>query len=744
MLESASPVAPGRSQSQTLLEGKIAIRAHRRGGVSRRALIDRARRSGCTVVGISAPAGYGKSTLLAEWAATESRAVGWASVDRFDDDPASLLTLLASASAGFSPEAAAVVSEMKGVGASLLGRSAPLLARALSQTAEPFVLFVDDVHAAGAAECEDVLEVVLRGAPPGSQIVLASRAEQSYFARVRIDVPTFEVHAEDLRLDEEGARAIFSENDVAISEGDLAGAVERCEGWATGLFLCARAARSGAPVGAITGDERLLSDYLYRECVRALPEEVQKFLRRTAILEQLSGDLCDATLDRTDSWAMLRGIEASNLFLVPLDRNGRWFRYHAMFREFLMSELRRHDCALIETLHTRAAVWLQQNEMLDHAVDHLLAAGEGERAGALVADIALATYQRGGIAIVERWLHGLGTALIEGSPALSVIAAWAAILQGKSPDSERWAAVLARIDVDEAPADEVLAFESARAMVRAAMCPEGPDRALADARFAAAHEPEWSPWRDQALHLLGSALLLIGDEPAAREALVLASACASEAGNTDSILLSEADLALIAMGHSAWPEAEAHARTALRAIEDHHMEGYPTTTLALAAGARLALTRGDIDAAERLLARAMRARVHCTHVLPYLAVRARLNIARVFVGLGDRAAAMHIVHEIDEILTRRPHVGVLGEEVARFRAHLDHSASETASVPLTPAEMRLLPYLQTHLTIAEIGRRLFISRNTVSSEVGSIYRKLGVTTRGNAVDRAREIGLLGG
>lgn len=696
------------------------------------------------MVGISAPAGYGKSTLLAEWAASEDRRVGWATVDRFDDDASSLLTLLATASAAFSPEAAAVMPDMKGVGASILGRSAPVLAQALSRTTEPFVLFVDDAHTASKPECEDVLEVVLHGVPQGSQIVLASRSEQPYFARLRIDLPTFEVSTEDLRLEGEEAREIFLQHHVRVRDEEIDIAVERCEGWAAGLSLCALAAKAGAPVGAVTGDERLLSDYLYRECVRALPEDLQEFLRRTAILEQLSGDLCDEMLERTDSWSMLRQVHAANLFLVPLDRTGRWFRYHALFREFLLAELRRRDCAVIPALHARAARWLHREGMADQAVEHLLAAGEVDPAGALVADLAIETYQHGDIAVVERWLSGLGAPLIEASPALAVIAAWTAILQGKSPDSERWAGVLERMDVGDAPAEDILSFESARAMIRAAMCVDGPERALADARFAVDAEPEWSPWRDQALHLLGSALLLVGDEAGARNAFLLASACAAEAGNADSVLLSEAELALLAINHSAWPDAETHSRAALRAIDDNHMEGYPTTTLALATAARLALTRGDVEVADRLLARAMVARVHCTHVLPYLAMRARLNIARVFVGLGDRAAAMHLMHEIDELLARRPHVGLLAEEIQRFRTHLDHSIAETASIPLTPAEMRLLPYLQTHLTIAEIGKRLFISRNTVSSEVGSIYRKLGVTTRSDAVDRAREIGFLGG
>ncbi len=743
MLESTRSAAPQtRSLSGILLDGKTAVRPRRPRGVTRRPLIDRARSTGAPVVGVTAPAGYGKSTMLAEWASTERRTVAWASVDRFDDNPASLLTLLATACAPVSPRTAEVVAEMRGVGVSALGRSAPMLAAALAQASDPFVLFVDDVHAAGSLKCQDVLEVVLAGVPEGSQVVLASRHEQPYFARLRAAGAVLEIGADELRIDREGARTIFGEAAVEVSDDDLGLAVERCEGWPTGVFLCALAAGAGTDVLSVAGDERFVADYLYHECLAAQPQDVRSFLRRTAVLDQLSGSLCDAVLGIADSRAMLRRLETLGLFLVPLDGRRQWFRYHSLFREFLLAELGRVDGELVAELQRRAATWFEEQDAPERAVEHLLAAGDLERAGALVVDLSLPTYQRGQIAVVERWLAELGENVVAASPSLAVLAAWTAILQGKSPASERWAAVLEQT-LPEGSAEEQVAFESARAMVRAAMCIDGPERVLIDAQYAVANEPPWSPWRDQALHLLGSAWLLVGDTAAAREAFAASSASAVEMGNTDSVLLSEAELAILAIDDGTWVDAESHAHVAVRAIDDNHMEGYPTTALALAVSARVALRRGDTAAGERLLARAMRARVHCTHVLPYLAIRVRLQLAKAFAGRGDRAAAQHLLREIDELRTRRPHVGVLAEEIDRFRAKLGEMAARVASVPLTPAELRLLPYLQTHLTVAEIGQRLYISRNTVSTEVGSIYRKLGVTTRGAAVDRAIESGLLG-
>ena len=697
------------------------------------------------MVAVTAPAGYGKSTLLTEWAAAEDRAVAWATVDRFDDDPASLLSLLAAAAGTVAPNVARVAADMRGVGTTMLGRSAPMLASALDQTETPFVLFLDDLHLAAAAECRDVLEVVLSGIPAGSQVVIASRHTQDYLVRLHVAGEVTEVGPDELKLDLDGARIIFRNARAEVSDDDLAATMDRCEGWPAGLFLSALVggANGSSPEG-MRGDDRLLADYLYRECLVRLTPALQAFLRETSILDDLSPALCDAVRLSNDSAALLRQLEELNLFLVPLDRRRRWFRYHALFREFLAHELERSDPATVPALHLRAASWLETEGMPGRAIEHLLVAGDRERSPELVAAQSRPTYQRGEVSIVERWLQELGDPIIERHPSVAVIAAWTAILQGKSPASERWAAALERIDTNGAPPEDRHAFESARAMVRAAMGVGGAEQVLRDAQLAVELEPKWSPWRDQALHLLGSALLLAGETVPARTAFADAITCAVAMGNADSEILSEAELAIVCAAGGEWAEADVHATAALRSIDANHLEGYATTGLALAIGARIAAHAGQKDRAHRLLARGMRARVPCTHLLPYLAMKVRLHLAKCYLDLGDRDAAMHLAHEIDDLLRRSPDVGVLQDEILRFRELLETtSAGTVATIPLTPAEMRLLPYLQTHLKIGEIAQRLFISRNTASSEVKSIYRKLGVGSRGGAVERALQLGLLG-
>ena len=278
------------------------------------------------------------------------------------------------------------------------------------------------------------------------------------------------------------------------------------------------------------------------------------------------------------------------------------------------------------------------------------------------------------------------------------------------------------------------------------MCAAGPAQMLADASFAVDQEPPWSPWRDTALCFLAEAHLLTGDVDQAAALFAEASALAATMSNVDTLVDSEAELAVLAMDRGHWQEAADRLTLALAAIDEHGMQDYATSVLAFAGAARLAVHRGDLKEANRQLTQAMRARPSCTLALPWLAVRVRLQLAKVYWSIADHAAARHLMHEIDDVLLHRPALGTLVDEVSEFRQVVTSSAQAgaTGPSPLTPAELRLLPYLQTHLTIRDIADRLFVSRNTVNSQVSSIYRKLGVSSRNEAVQQATTSGLLGG
>ena len=727
-----------------LLDAKLTVPQPRPGSVSRAELIERARRSDCRVVGVTAPAGYGKSTFLAQWAADDDRRVAWVALDRFDDDPAVLLTLLASAFARVAPGHADLVADMGGLGVSVLGRAAPRLASALRTSPVPFVLMLDDLHEVRSPDCHDALSVVMSGIPPGSQLVAASRSEQPHLLRLRVTGDALELAASDLALDAAGAEQIFAAADMSLTREMAMTVTERTEGWPVGLYLAAViASDSHGEALPISGDDRYVADYLYRESLSQLPEDQQRFLRRTAVLDQLSAPLCEAVLGEAGAQERLRRLEAASAFLVPLDRRREWYRYHSLFREFLLGELRRIEPDLVAKLHLRAADWYEANGAGALALEHLLNTSERDRCIQLTAQLMLPTYLAGQLSTVLRWLSVLGDDAIEEYPPLAVLAGWVMALSGRATEAQRWAAVVDAASFDLVPVDGTASFDSSRAMLRALMCPAGPEQALADARLAVELEPPWSAWRDQALAVLGEALLIAGDPD---RAVASFAAVAATSGSSDSLVISESELALLAMDRGQWTEAAEHLDAAHVAIAEHRMHDYATSVLAFAGAARLAVHRGDRQEARRQLTLAMRARLTCTLVLPGLAVRLRLQLAKVYWALADHATARHLLREIDDVLLHRPALGTLVDEVSEFRGMVTSraQAGSTGSSPLTAAELRLLPYLQTHLSTREIAERLFVSRNTVNSHVGSIYRKLGVSSRSDAVHHATEVGLLGG
>ena len=732
---------------QLLLGAKFSAPRIRPGSVSRADLIEAGRASGCRVVGVTAPAGYGKSTLLAQWAATEDRRVAWVSLDRYDDDPAHLLGLLASAYTRVSSGSPDLIADMSGLGLSPLGRAAPRLASALRSSPVPFVLILDDLHELRSPACHDVLGVVISGIPDGSQLVAASRSEQPHLPRLRASNDALELDTRDLALDTVAAEQIFAQAHVSLTHEVAAAVTERTEGWPVGLYLSAVIAQdSGGEALAVSGDDRYVTDYLYRELLVHLPEDTQRFLRRTAVLDQLCAPLCDAVLDESRGQERLRDVEASNLFLVALDRRREWYRYHALFRDFLLGELRRVEPEVISKLHLRAADWYEANGSPSMAIEHLLSTTERDRCVQLVTAMALPTYEAGQMSTVQRWLSALGDSAIVGYPPLAVVAGWVAVLTGQTNEAQRWSAVVDSCSWGQVPLDGTASFDSARAMLRAVTCAAGPEHALTDATFAVAQEPPWSPWRDIALCLCAEVHLLMGEVEEARAEFAESSTVAAGLSNADSLVLCESELALLDMDDGRWVRAAEHLELALTTIDDRRTQDYATSILAFAAAARLAVHRGDLEEAGRQLTRAMRGRPSCTFVLPFLAVRLRLQLAKVHWSTGDHGTARHLLREVDDILLRRPALGTLVDEVSAFRAAMTSSAQirSTGGSPLTPAELRLLPYLQTHLTIREIGERLFVSRNTVSSEVASIYRKLGVSSRNDAVEQATAIGLLGG
>lgn len=743
-LDQAGWLAPGLSQS--LLDAKFSVPPPRPDAVSRGDLIEAARSSGCRFVAVTAPAGYGKSTFLAEWAATETRHVAWMSLDKFDDDPAVLLTALAAAYCRAGLASRDLIDDVGGSRTSVLDRAAPRLAAEFRASPVPFVLMLDDLHELQSPACHDALGVLISAIPRGSQLAAASRSEQPHLPRLRVSGDALDLGAGDLAFDAAGVRQLFSHAQVSVPFELAAAVAERTEGWPAGVYLAALIEREGhGQAATVAGDDRYVADYLYREALVRQPKAIQRFLRRTAVLDQLSGPLCEAVLGSSAAAIQLRRIEAHGLFLTPIDRRRQWYRYHGLFREFLLGELHRTEPDIVMTLHQRAADWYESNGALMPAVEHLLLTSDRDRTVRLVTKLARQAYQAGHVSTLQRWYRAIGDENIERYPPLAVHACLTSVIAGDTPGAMRWAAAVDGASFDPVPADGAASFDSSRAMLRAFMCAAGPEQMVADAAFAVAQEPAWSPYRDTALSLLAEAYLLTGRLDEARGLFAEASAAAVTMSNFDTTVICEARLAWLAMDRGEWAEAADRLGMALATIEERRMDDFVFTIPAFAGAARLSVHRGDLDEAHRQLTRAMRARPSATYLLPCHAVGLRLQLAKVYLAIADPGTVHQLLREIDDILAHRPALGTLVDEVEGFRSVLatGAAAKPAGALPLTPAELRLLPYLQTHLTADKIAQRLFLSSHTVKTEIKAIYRKLGVSSRNDAVQRATAVGLLG-
>ena len=347
-LARASPQAPSGTSAPPfeLLESKL--RAPQRHGraVPRTPLINllEEESDAAPVVVVSAGPGWGKTTLLAQWASSSPRPFAWVSVDEHDNDPIVLLTYVAVALDRLLPVDASVFDALASPGVSVEGTLVPRLGAALATIDEPVVLAIDDLHLVDNPACLDAIAALARHVSPGSQMILSARGGPVFpLGALRARGLAREIGPADLRMDEAAARRLLSASGVVLPDEQLKELTEHTEGWPAGLYLAALSirARGVKPAAAATfsGSDRLVSDYLQSELLAHMSEEDVRFLTRTAVLERMSGPLCDAVLEADGSAAILESRARGNLFLVPLDAHGEWYRYHHLFGELLRAEL---------------------------------------------------------------------------------------------------------------------------------------------------------------------------------------------------------------------------------------------------------------------------------------------------------------------------------------------------------------------------------------------------------------------
>ena len=734
-----------------LFTGKLRRPLLRPGTVRRSSLIERlARCARRPIVSVVAPAGYGKTTVLAQWAERNGQAFAWVSVDETDNDPKVLLTYVAKALDAVEPVGERVFDALASPGSSVPGSVIPRLGSAFSSMASPVALVLDDVHVLHNSECQAALSVLADHVPGGSRLVLAGRAEPPLrIARLRAEGKVLEVGPGDLSLTREEAFSLLRNVDLTLGEDDVAELHRRTEGWPAGLYLAALYLKEGGPFGSAAvsfgGDDRLVSEYLESEFLARISRRHRTFLTRTAVLERMCGPLCDAVLDMSGSTAALEDLERSNLLLVPLDGRGDWYRYHHLFRDMLLAELHRQEPGLVPILQRRAAQWYERNREPEEALEYWMKAGEVDSAARLVGALAFLSYQRGRIATVERWLGWLeDRAAMESYPAITVLAAVFCALTGKPAQAERWADVAERVAAATSLPDGSPSIEPWLALIRALLCRDGVEQMRADAELAARTMAPGSFWRITAMMYRAAAHLMAGDLDRADVLFgdVVAEGQAGKVMFGPCIALAERSLLAIASGD--WDLGRRYLSEARSLAREGKLEDYPPVTILYAVAARMALHEADRPRAEAELTRAQRLRPGLTYAVPHMAVQARIELARCHLALFDLGAARTLLREADEILVRRPRLGVFVRQAADLRAELSRARGSSAlgASALTTAELRLLPMLSTHLSFREIAEEMFLSRHTVKAEAMSIYRKLGASSRSQAVGRARELALL--
>ncbi len=741
----------GRSPPAVDLAGwKLRLPASRTGTVYRAALVDRLMgESDATVVSITGPPGYGKSTLLSQWAERAQQPVAAVSLDPGDNDPAVLLAYLAGALDRVEPIDVDVFRTRVPHGSSVPVTIARRVAAVLSSMSSPVTVMLDHVDAVRNPQCRDAIAELAAHVPPGHRLAVASRGEPPLpLAALRSRGGVLEIGVDDLAMDVAEARTLVEATGARVAEAELSELLRRTEGWPVALYLAALAAQAddrgdGGSAFALTGDDRLVADYLRAELLSVLPERTVGFLSRTSVLDELTGGLCDAVARGAGSAELLESLARSNLLVVPLDRRGEWYRFHHLLAGLLRSELDRREPRLVPQLHARAAAWYVADGRPEAAISHAQAAGDADQVARLVAETAMPAYASGRVDTCLAWFQWLADeGLADRYPEVAVLAAVVNALLGRSVAAEDWAAASERSAIEGAPPDGST-MESWRAMLRALLCRSGVRELRRDAEVAIDGLAPGSQWRATALAMQGIAFMLEDDPGRADAALARAHDVAVHAGALAAGSVALAERGLLALERRDLDEVEQLVAPALELIAKGDLEDYPLNALVHVVAGRAAAQRGDVEEARARVAQAARLRVGLTYAVPCLAVQTRLELARAYLELSDAAGARLVLREVRDILQLRPDLGNLPAQADRLRDKLAAMGPGTVGASsLTTAELRLLPLLPTHLTFREMGERLHVSRHTVKTQAMSVYRKLGVSSRSEAIAQVHEVGLL--
>jgi LuxR family maltose regulon positive regulatory protein len=698
---------------------------------------------------VGAPAGSGKTTLLAQWRAVAGGGrVAWVSLDEGDNDPNRFWSYLVAALRTVEPGVGTVAFEALGGPSVELERVVRSLVNDLATVEAPLVLVLDDYQLITDASCHQTLGWFLDHLPPAVHVVLSTRLDPPLaLARMRAQGELAELRVGELQFTgEETAELLNGSMGLDLAAEDVTRLAERTEGWAAGLVLAGLSLRgrpdSSGFIAAFSGGDGHVADFLVAEVLERQPEELREFLQRTSVLERLSGPLCDAVLEAQGSAELLRELEASNLFVVPLDDRRQWYRYHQLFADLLRLQLGVREPGLVPVLHRRAAAWHRQAGNLDEAIGHATAAGDLAEAGTLIARHWATHWLGGQRATVARWLEGLADEAILADPPVALIAAWSRGFQGASKhETERWLAAAEDEGYGGPPPDGMRSQAFGAALARATLIFDDVGRSAAGARGAlelAGDQPAENSWAGAAL---GQALYLAGQSAEARPRLEDLVSQMPASVQPYAVVTALAVLSLIAADRDD-PAAASLARRAVATADTQGVSFEPLSGIVYLALGRALARQGNLAEAEVQLERALE--LFEVDSMGLHRTLALLVLASVRHGQGDLPGARVLADQARELAERSTDPGMLPSLLEQAEEAFGQRPRRPVPVaaPLTERELAVLRLLPTRLSTREIARELHVSPNTVRSHVQAIYRKLQVNSRAEAVTNARQLGLL--
>jgi LuxR family transcriptional regulator, maltose regulon positive regulatory protein len=660
---------------------------------------------------VSAPAGFGKTTLLGEWVAGCERPVAWLSMDEEDNDPTRFLAYFVAALQTIAPDIGeGVLGVLQSPQPPPIESILTALLNEIDTVPDDFVLVLDDYHVIDGSAVEEALSFVLEHLPPGMHLVIATREDpQLPLARLRARGQLSEVRADDLRFTlDEAAEFLNEAMGLSLSKEDIAALETRTEGWIAGLQLAALSMRGLADatsfIKSFTGTHHFVLDYLVEEVLGQQSESVQTFLLRTSILERLCGPLCDAVVSDPSASGQetLEYLERANLFLVPLDDERRWYRYHHLFAELLRQRLHQSAASSmgdevrdVAELHIRASRWYEDNGWEIEAFQHAAAANDVERAARLVEGEGMPLIFRGAVAPVLTWLESLPTTELDARPSLRVIYASSLLFVSQTTGVEEKLqaaeAALQGAAPDEKTRDLIGHIAAIRATL--AVIQQDVETIIAQSRRALEYlHPDNLPVRTATTWTLGNAYQLRGDRAAASQAYSEAIAISEAIGHSIITVM-----ATTGLGNVQEAENQLHlaAQTYRRVLQLAGDPPLPVACEAHLALARISYEWDDMDAAQKHGQHGVQLARQIENTDRFVACE--VFLARLKLAQGDVAGAASILAEAGQSVRQHNFVhrmpDVAGAQVLTLlrQGNLEAAAqlAQTHQLPISQARVNL-------------------------------------------------------